>query len=62
MLSERGDKMSEYKQGYFILFSACADAEEEIEKQNYGKAREILISAMQRAEESYIEYDEKNNN
>ena len=49
--------MSEYKQGYLILFSACADAVEEIDEQNLGRAKEILISAMQTAEESFIEYD-----
>ena len=54
--------MDEYKNGYFILFSACADAAEEIEKQNFGKAKDILISAMQKAEDSYIEYEEKEKN
>jgi len=50
--------MGEYKNGYFILFSACADAVEEIENQNFGNAKNILIDAMQKAEQEYIEYEE----
>ena len=50
--------MNEYKKGYFILFSACADAVEEIEKHNLEGAKQLLIDAMQRSEQAYIEYAE----
>ena len=51
--------MFDYKNGYFMLFSACANAVEEIENQNFGKAKSILIDAMQKAEQEYIEYEEE---
>lgn len=46
--------MPDYKALYFKLFAAMADAVEELEKQNYGKAGQILISAQQEAEEQYL--------
>ena len=46
--------MPDYKKLYFMLFAAMADAVEEMEEQNYGKAKRILISAQQEAEEAYI--------
>lgn len=46
--------MPDYKALYFKLFAAMADAVEELERQNYGEAARILISAQQEAEELYI--------
>ena len=40
---------------YFHLFGVMADAVEELKKENFGRAKEILIAAMQEAEETYIE-------
>lgn len=47
--------MPNYKELYFQLFAAMADAVEAIEAANYGQAKEILISAQQRAEEQYMD-------
>lgn len=47
--------MPDYKKLYFHLFAAMADAVEAIEADNYGQAKEILISAQQEAEENYID-------
>ena len=47
--------MPNYEQLYFKLFSAAADAVEEIEALNFGKAKEILIAAQQSAEEQHME-------
>ncbi|MBQ3134872.1 MAG: hypothetical protein IJB75_03565 [Oscillospiraceae bacterium] len=46
--------MSVYKELYFKLFAAMADAVEDIEQANYGKALQRLISAQQETEEIYI--------
>lgn len=46
--------MPNYKSLYFKLFAAIADAVEELEQQNYGTAKELLIRAQQEAEEDYI--------
>lgn len=43
--------MPDYEQLYFYLFGAAADAVEAIEACNYGQAKDILISAQQKAEE-----------
>lgn len=40
---------------YHRLFAACADAVEQMEAQNYGRAREILILAQQSAEEAVLD-------
>ena len=48
--------MSEYKKPYLILFNAITRAIEQIEKQNFGEAKEILIKSQQEAEEEYINY------
>lgn len=50
--------MSDYKTLYFKLFAAVADALEHMEQDNYGLARERLISAQQEAEEQYISQEE----
>lgn len=49
--------MPDYEMLYFKLFAAMADAAEELEAQNYGKAKQILISTQQEAEELYIEQE-----
>lgn len=46
--------MVDYKLLYSILFNAMTDALEEMEQQNYGRAREDLIAAQQKAEDIYI--------
>lgn len=47
--------MPDYEKLYFQLFAAMADAVEAIEAANYGQAKEVLISAQQRAEEQYMD-------
>ncbi|MGN1003490.1 MAG: hypothetical protein ACI4O5_01545 [Oscillospiraceae bacterium] len=49
--------MPDYKQLYFRLFAAAADAVEAIEALNYGQAKNILVSAQQHAEEQCIARD-----
>ena len=46
--------MPNYKQLYFKLFAAMADAVEQIEAANYGLAHETLITAQQEAEDAYL--------
>lgn len=46
--------MTDYQKLYFKLFVAMADAVERIEEQNYGLARQTLITAQQQAEEEYL--------
>ena len=46
--------MENYQKMYFLLFNAITDALAQIEDQNYGDAKDILISAQQKAEELYI--------
>ena len=46
--------MEEYKKMYLLLFSAITDALEQMEKQNYDTAKDLLIAAQQKAEEIYI--------
>ena len=43
--------MANYDKMYSLLFNAITDA---LEKQNLGDAKDILISAQQKAEEIYI--------
>lgn len=47
--------MPDYEKLYFKLFAALADALEHMEQENYGLARQTLISAQQQAEEQYME-------
>ena len=49
--------MPDYEQLYFQLFAAAADAVEAIEALNFGQARDILVSAQQRAEEQCMDAD-----
>ncbi len=50
--------MSLYKELYFKLFAAMADAVEDMEQANYGLAKQRLIAAQQEAEEDYISHEE----
>ena len=43
-----------YEKLYHLLFNTITDALEQLEKQNYGTAKETLIAAQQEAEEIYI--------
>lgn len=47
--------MVDFKALYFHLFGVMADAAEELEKENIGNAKALLVTAMQEAEERYIE-------
>ena len=47
--------MVNYKELYFQLFAAAADAVEAIEAMNFGRAKEILIHAQQNAEEKHLD-------
>ena len=49
-----GAKMEDFKKLYFYLFGKVADALEELEKENIGRAKDLLLTAMQEAEERYI--------
>ena len=46
--------MSDYQALYFKLFAAMADAVEHMEEENFGLARQTLITAQQQAEEEYL--------
>ena len=46
--------MENYQKMYSTLFNAITDALAQIENQNYGDAKYILIAAQQKAEEMYI--------
>ena len=46
--------MANYDKMYSLLFNAITDALEKLEKQNFGDAKDILISAQQKAKEVYI--------
>lgn len=46
--------MPDYEKMYHLLFNAITDALEQIEQQNFGSAKDLLITAQQQAEEIYI--------
>lgn len=50
-----------YKKLYYMMFNGTTDALEELEKQNYGSAKEILRSLQQKAEELYLTESEETN-
>ena len=52
--------MVNYQILYTRLFNACTDAVRQIEKQNYGAAKEILVQAQQETEELYIGEERQN--
>ena len=43
-----------YEKLYHLLFNAITDALEQMEQQNYGTAKETLITAQQEADEIYM--------
>lgn len=43
-----------YQKMYTLLFNAITDALKQMESQNYGDAKELLVAAQQKAEEIYI--------
>ena len=51
--------MTDYQKMYTMLFNAITDALIQMEKQNYGSAKETLISAQQRAEELYLSAEDE---
>ena len=51
--------MTDYQKMYTLLFNAITDALMQMEKQNYGSAKETLISAQQRAEELYLSAEDE---
>ena len=52
------DQVQEFPAYYTVLCAHVADAIDAIEQQNYGKARELLISGMQDAEEIVLSQEE----
>ena len=46
--------MPDYEKMYHLLFNAITDALQQLEQQNYGSAKDLLIAAQQQAEEIYI--------
>jgi len=46
--------MTDYQKMYTTLFNAITDALEQMEKLNYGSAKDLLITAQQQAEEIYM--------
>ncbi len=44
----------DYEKLYHLLFNAITDALEQMESQNFGTAKETLITAQQEAEELYM--------
>ena len=46
--------MANYEKMYSTLFNAITDALEQIEQQNFGSAKDLLIAAQQQSEEIYI--------
>ena len=45
----------DFQKMYTTLFNAITDALEQLDAQNYGEAKETLISAQQKAEDIYID-------
>ena len=46
--------MPDYEKMYHLLFNAITDALEQIEQQNFGSAKDLLIATQQEAEEIYM--------
>ena len=44
----------DYEKLYHLLFNAITDALEQMEQQNYGSAKDLLITAQQEVEEIYM--------
>ena len=49
----------EFQRMYFLLFNAITDALAEISAMNFGAARALLQKAQIKAEEIYIDFDDK---
>lgn len=47
----------DYQKAYHLLFNAITDALEDMNDQNFGQARQRLISAQLQGEALFIEYD-----
>ena len=47
-----------YRKMYTHLFNAVTDALEEMERQNFGAARQLLVQAQQDCEELYLDAEE----
>lgn len=47
--------MQGYEACYYLLFNSVTDALEAMEQQNYGYAKQLLITAQQKAEELWID-------
>ena len=48
-----------YKELYYHLFNQITDALAALERQDFGKAKEILMQAQQDAEEKYIDAEDE---
>ena len=46
--------MEDYAKLYHLLFNAITDALEQMNAQNFGSAKEALVSAQEKAEEIFI--------
>ena len=52
--------MADYEKMYSTLFNAITDALKNMEQQNYGCAKEILIRAQQDTEKQYMSEKQTN--
>ena len=50
--------MQDYQKLYTLLFNACTDAVEAMDRLDFGTAKALLIAAQQQAEEQYIAAEE----
>ena len=50
--------MEDYKKLYYRLFNVYSEVLEQLERQNYGLAKEILIKAQQEAENLFLEEEQ----
>lgn len=44
----------QYKKGYLLLFNCITDALQQMERMNFGQARELLVKGQQRGEELFL--------
>jgi len=54
--------MSEYKKPYLILFNAISQAVEQIDSEQIGEAKEILMVARLKAEDAFINFEDDEEN
>jgi len=50
--------MQDYQKLYTLLFNACTDAVEAMDRLDFGTAKALLIAVQQQAEERYIAAEE----